>query len=231
MLAIELPEIAPKVLWEFWGFGFTETMLSGLVTVVVLIVIAIIIRVFAIPKWKSDYSKCSGLQLIVCGLVEGVDDNLEPSVYVHTHGRNQFLSFWYFAVVCFIFFGTMIEVFSLRPPTSSLSMTIAFALFTFLFIHVLGIKEAKKHNRLKQRLLRYANPINIITDAVVPISMSLRLFISVLSGFIIMDLVYLIPFPIAYPAIGNIMFTLFHAVIQSYVFFILSASFISEAIE
>ncbi|MDR1138544.1 MAG: F0F1 ATP synthase subunit A [Clostridiales bacterium] len=227
----DLPQIPPKILWSLGGFDFTETMLSGAITALVLIAIALVLRVFVIPKWTSDYTKSTGLQILLCSLLEGVDKDLHSSVYMHTKERNRFLSFWFFAVVCYIFLGTMIEIFALRPPTSSLSMTLAFALFTFVFIHVLGVREATKHNRSKARLLHYLNPINILTDAVVPISMSLRLFISVLSGYLIMHLIYSIPFPIAYPAIGNIMFTLFHAVIQSYVFFVLSASFIAEAIE
>ena len=227
----ELPKIAPKVLWEFWGFGFTETMLSSSITILILIAVALCLRIFALPRWKRNYSNSSGLQILVFNLVEGVDNNLDSAIYKHSDNRNKFLSFWYLTVVCYIFLGTMLEVFALRPPTASLSMTLAFALFTFLFIHFLGVREANKHKRFKTRFLHYLNPINIITDSVVPVSMSLRLFISVLSGYLIMHLVYTIPFPLVYPALGNLMFTLFHAIIQSYVFFVLSASFIQEAIE
>lgn len=228
---LETPPIAPRVLWRFWGIDFTETMLSGGITVLVLIGIAVFLRIFILPRWKRDYSHSSGFQILVFDLLEGIDANLESAIYAHTHKRNRFLSFWFLAVVMYIFLGTMLEVFALRPPTSSLSMTLAFALFTFLFIHYMGVREANKHNKSKTRLLHYANPINIITDSVVPISMSLRLFISVLSGYIIMHLIYSLPAPVAYPVLGNLMFTLFHAVIQSYVFFVLSASFIQEAIE
>jgi F-type H+-transporting ATPase subunit a len=227
----EMPEIAPRVLWQFWGINFTETMLSGAITVLLLIVVAAFIRIFGIPRWKKKYKSMGAVQTIVESLVEGVNNNVQELVLHHTNGRFKFLSFWYHGVVCYIFVGTMIEVFGLRPPTASLSLTLAFAIFTFLFIHILGLIEAKANKRFAKRLLHYVNPINLITDSVVPFSMSMRLFISVFSGYLIMRLLYSIPFPIGYPAIGNIIFTLFHALIQSYVFFVLSTSFIAEGVE
>ena len=82
-----------------------------------------------------------------------------------------------------------------------------------------------------KRLLHYANPINLVTDGVVPFSLALRMFGSVFSGYLIMHLIYSLPFPIGYPIIGNVIFTMFHALMQSYVFIMLSMCFVSEAIE
>ncbi|MDR3021287.1 MAG: F0F1 ATP synthase subunit A [Clostridiales bacterium] len=226
----ELPEITPKVL-TLWGFEITETMLSGAVTVAVLVILALVIRLFCIPRWRKHLSSTTGVQTVLEKLVEGIESNCDEMIFVHSKNQFRFLTFWFFAVVLYIFFGTFIEVLALRPLTASLSMTLTVALFTFVFIHILGFVQASSHKQLKNRFKHYLNPINIITDSVVPMSMALRMFISVFSGYLIMSLLYSIPFPVAHPVIGYLIFTLFHAVVQSYVFFVLSTGFISEAIE
>lgn len=84
-----------------------------------------------------------------------------------------------------------------------------------------------------KRLIHYCNPINVISDVVVPVSLALRMFGSVFSGYIIMHLIYGLPIfaRVALPAVGSVIFTLFHALIQSYIFMFLSMSFIGEAID
>lgn len=83
------------------------------------------------------------------------------------------------------------------------------------------------------KILRFANPINDLTDIVIPFSMALRMFGSVFSGYLIMHLIYSLPWfaKIALPALASVIFTIFHALIQSYIFMFLSMSFISEATE
>ena len=129
--------------------------------------------------------------------------------------------------------GVLIELFGLRPAIADVGACVALALCTFIFIHTLGFMK-NKHRRLKH----YLNPINIITDLAVPVSMTFRLFGSILSGMVIMDLIYIIVegiwytvLPVFLPAIVTPLFTLFHAFIQSYVFASLSLTFVSEAIE
>ena len=68
--------------------------------------------------------------------------------------------------------------------------------------------------------------------------MTFRLFGSILSGMIIMDMIYIliegiwyIGLPLILPAVLTPVFTLFHAFIQSYVFASLTLTFVQEAIE
>jgi F-type H+-transporting ATPase subunit a len=106
-----------------------------------------------------------------------------------------------------------------------------FGILSFLMIFTLGFKERKG-----KRALHYLNPLFTLTDLVVPVSIALRMFGSVFCGFLIMDLIYaLLPSWILYTGIiaafGNVMFTMFHALIQSYVFMFLSMCLINEATE
>ena len=225
------PELFPQVIGSIGGLKITETMLSATITVGIIIVFAIIIRLLCIPKWQKNLGKSGIIQSLLESLIGGVVHNVDELITPHTKTKKtNFFGFWFFGIVVYIFVGTCIELLGFRPPTSELSFTLVLGLFTFLFIHIAGAIEAARHRRGIKRLLHYVNPITLVTDGVVPISMALRLFISVFSGYLIMHLLYGV-IAIGVPVVGHIMFTLFHAFVQSYVFLMLSLSFISEAIE
>ena len=75
-------------------------------------------------------------------------------------------------------------------------------------------------------------PINIIGYIAVPVSLSLRLFANVLSGVVMMALVYglLRVIAIGWPAVLHVYFDLFSGAIQTYVFCMLTMTYLSDAI-
>ena len=224
-LNMELPSLQPKaIFFEGSPFKITDTMISAAITTVVIIIFAIIVRVAFIPRWKKTYDKKSGFRLLLEALVNMFEDNA-----VSTVGHNsKFIAPWYFAAAAFICIGTLLEMTGLRPPTSDLNVTLSLGVTTLVLINYYGFKEKKW-----RRFLRFANPINDLTDIVIPFSMALRMFGSVFSGYLIMHLIYSLPWfaKIALPALASVIFTIFHALIQSYIFMFLSMSFISEATE
>ena len=76
-------------------------------------------------------------------------------------------------------------------------------------------------------------PINIIGDLAVPVSLSLRLFANVLSGTVIMALVYglLSKIAVVWPAALHVYFDLFSGAIQTYVFCLLTMTYVNQAME
>ena len=77
------------------------------------------------------------------------------------------------------------------------------------------------------------SPINIIGEFAVPLSLSLRLFGNVMSGTVMMGLIYgLLPPPITtgIPSVLHVYFDLFSGCIQAYVFCMLSMVYISDKI-
>ncbi|HEY8423930.1 MAG TPA: FoF1 ATP synthase subunit a [Clostridia bacterium] len=219
-LSVSMPDIQAKE-FKIGGITITETMISFSVVVLALIIAAAIIRIFFIPRWEKS-NKVGSFQLLLEGLVNMVDSTAQELIGPKT----TFVGSVYFTAACFIALGTLIEMFGLRPPISDFNVTLVLGLFTFIIIQIYGIRKRKA-----KRLLRYLNPINIVTDGVVPFSLALRMFGSVFSGYLIMHLIYSLPFPIAYPLLGNLIFTVFHAIMQSYVFIMLSICFISEALD
>ena len=217
--------VVPKEAFRIGSFIVTETMLSAAITVAAVVLFALAVRLFFIPRWKKEYEKKSGFRILIEYLVNMFDGN----AIEQTHNNSGFTGAFYFACAAFICVGTLTEMFNLRPPTSDLSLTLTLGILSFLVIFALGFKAKKG-----KRLLHYVNPINLLTDCVVPFSLALRMFGSVFSGYLIMHLIYtLLPMwlHVAVPAVGNVIFTIFHAVIQSYIFMFLSMCLINEAIE
>lgn len=217
--ALEVPDIAPGEVFRIGQFPVTQTMLSAFITMLVLVLFALVVRVFFIPRWRRVYDKKSGFRIFIEWIVGMFDRTAGDTVDKH---RN-FLGGWYFAAAALVCIGTLMELTGLRPPTSDLNLTVSLGLTTFVFVHFFGVRD-----RGVKRLLHYVNPINIMTDVAVPLSMALRIFGSVFSGYMIMELIYGV-IPVAVPALASVIFTLFHALIQSYIYMFLSFSFVAEA--
>jgi len=217
------PMPAPKILYEKGSLRFTETMLSALVTVAVILIFAAVVRIFFIPRWRKKES-FGAFRMMIEGLVSVFDKEALDK----NERYGGFTGAWYFGCSFYICVGILMDLVGLRPPISSLAQTLTLGFTTFVIIHMLGFFK-KKH----KRLLHYLNPISLITDIVVPFSMALRLFGAVYSGYLVMHLVYSLPWwkVVGLSQVASVMFTLFHALIQSYVFMLLSMSFVQEAIE
>lgn len=217
-----LPTIAPKVLYTVGGFDITVTMLSTVIVTGVLIVFAAAVRIFCIPRWNKDFRSMSLLRMFLEWVVGLFDTNAEDMTEKYSNAVGAV----YFGCSAFIMFGILIELFGLRSPLSDLNCNLVLGFVTFF--SVLAIGFLKKRSK---RLVHYTAVIPLVTDCVVPFSMALRLFGSVFSGFLIMDIVYMTPLRNLLPVVLAPIFTLFHALMQSYIFMFLSMNFINEAIE
>ena len=123
----------------------------------------------------------------------------------------------------------------LRPPTADFGITLPIALITFGIIQYQGFK-AQKFGKIKGLFepIFLFFPINLISEISTPLSMSLRLFGNVLSGTIIMALIYgLLPkfILVAWPAALHAYFDVFAGALQAYVFCVLTMVFTKNAVE
>ncbi len=226
-LSEELQEkVFPKNVIEFGPFAVNDSVISGFIVVAALLLAALILRLTVIRRWKTTPT---GGQMFLEWLVSFFDKSADEM----TEKYSGLMGPYTLGAAAYICCGVLIELFGLRPAIADVCACLALALCSFLFIHTLGFVKNKY-----RRLLHYVNPINIITDLAVPVSMTFRLFGSILSGMVIMDLIYIVVgkiwylgIPVVIPAVLTPIFTLFHALIQSYVFASLSLTFVSEAIE
>ena len=223
----ELQEkIFPHNIIEKGIFVVNDSVFSGFIVVVALLLVALILRLTIIRKWKTTPT---GGQMFLEWLVSFFDKSADEM----TEDYGGLMGPYTLGAAAYICCGVLVELFGLRPAIADIGACVSLALCTFLFIHTLGF-----HKNKARRLLHFLNPINIVTDLSVPVSMTFRLFGSILSGMVIMDMIYIlvegiwyIGLPLILPAVLTPLFTLFHAFIQSYVFASLTLTFVQEAIE
>ncbi len=136
-------------------------------------------------------------------------------------------------IFIFILLSNISSLFGLRPPTADYGVTLALALMSFTLIHYNEFKYQKVKGVIQGLCDPWPIwiPINIIGNIAVPISLSLRLFANILSGTVMMALVYglLSKIAIIWPAALHVYFDLFSGTIQTYVFCMLTMTYITNA--
>ncbi len=211
-------------------FGHTVWITT---THICLLIVILSIMVFALAAnraMKHATDVPGGFQNLVELVVEKLD-----GVVNGTMGKNapKFLNY-IGTIFIFILMSNIAGLFGLRPPTADYGVTLPLGLATFTMV----LFNKFKHQKIKGVIKGLCDPwpiwapINIIGDIAVPISLSLRLFANVLSGTVMMALVYglLSRIAIIWPAALHVYFDLFSGAIQTYVFTMLTMTYISDAI-
>ena len=211
---------------ELW---ITNTHVSLLLVVLTLTILALFAN-RAIKK--ADPNEVPGTFLnIIEYLVELVDGLTRNNM-----GDKHFSKFSNYigTLFAFLLVANLSGLFGLRPPTADYGVTLGLALITFVLIHYNGFKYEKAGHVTKLFQPVLLTPINIIGEIATPMSMSLRLFGNILSGTVMMGLLYgLLPKLLQFfiwPIFGGLhaYFDVFSGAIQSYVFCTLTMVFISQ---
>lgn len=199
---------------NFGGVLVGPSFFSALFTTAIILLLCLLIRIFVIPKFKNVPGK---FQMCLEGIVNFFDNITNDSTYKY----KRILAPYIFTAACYICLGTLIELFGIRPVMSDINACIGMALFTYLQIVVYSLI-----NRGPIKGLMHS-----VKEVTIAVSFSFRLFGSILSGLLIMELVYsYLWLSFVVPAFLSVIFTLFHAFIQAYVFAMLSSLFLGDAI-
>lgn len=205
---------------EFW---ITTTHVSILVVMLILLVFSIA----ANHKIRHADEIPGGFQNIVELIVEFLDKMVYGSM-----GKNgkKFLNY-IGSLFLFILISNISGLFGLRAPTADYGVTLPLGLMTFAIIQYNNIK----YNKVGAftglfKPLPFLFPINLIGEIAVPFSLSLRLFGNVLSGTVMMSLIYslLSRIAIGWPGILHIYFDVFSGAIQTYVFCMLTMVYTTD---
>lgn len=209
-----------------FGMAVNPGLISAFIVTAILLVAALVIRVFLIPKFKFVPGKA---QMLIEQLV-GMFDNMAKSSSPRING---FLGAYIFVAGTYVFSSTLFELFGIQAdttaghiitlpaPLSDVNAAIALGCLSYLIILSGGIAGAGLHG-IGSTLKEFS----------LPISMSFRLFGALLSGLLVTELVYYyVSMSFVLPVIIAVMFTLLHALIQSYVLTMLTALFYGEVSE
>ena len=78
---MELPQIAPRVLYTIGDFNITVTMFTSLLVTVALIVFAVIVRVACIPRWNKNILSVTPLRMLLEWIVGMFSNDSEELDY------------------------------------------------------------------------------------------------------------------------------------------------------
>ena len=196
-----------------------------------IIVLALIGIAFTISRVMKRATEVPGnVQNVAELAVDMLDGVVKGGMGKSAHKFMNYIG----TVFIFILICNLSSLFGLRPPTADYGVTLPLGLITFVLIHFNKFKHQKVSGVIKGLCDPWPIwvPINIIGDIAVPISLSLRLFANVLSGTVMMALVYglLSIIALGWPAVLHVYFDMFSGAIQTYVFCMLTMTYISDAI-
>lgn len=214
--------------YEFKLFGTTVSINTTMVcTVIVCLAVLAMILVLRHEIMK-DYDEPNTIQNIAEMLVETLDSMVEGSMGKFAPKYRNYVEM----LMIFILFSNISGLFGLRPPTADFATTFGLALVTFVLIEYAWIRY-NGISFVKDLFQPFPIffPVNVISEFATPVSMSLRLFGNVLSGTIMLGLWYtLMPWfaKIGIPTFLHAYFDLFSGAIQTYVFGMLTMTFITD---
>lgn len=202
---------------ELW---LTTTHVSVLIVTAVLTIFAVFVRC----RLKDTEGSPGVLQNVAEFTVEKLDGMVYGSMGEKGKNYRNYIG----VLFLFILFGNLSGILGLRPPTADFGITLPLGLISFVIIQYNNIKW----NRLGAVKALFEPvfiffPINLIGEIAVPFSLSLRLFGNIMSGTVMMSLIYglLSQIAIGWPGVLHIYFDIFSGCIQTYVFCMLTMVF------
>ncbi|MFI3230001.1 MAG: F0F1 ATP synthase subunit A [bacterium] len=229
-------DFGAKIITQIGGINITQTMMNTWILIAILTIVCVVIR-GKISKFSD--TPTTTFQNIIEFFIETMED-----FTIQNMGEDyKHFASWFFGVFVFVLTSNYFGLLSFRPPTADLSTTLALALSTFALIHVMGIKVNGMGSYLKGYVepMPVLLPINIIGEVATPISLSLRLFGNILGGTIIMGLLNntlqqgnILIQAVGFGAITPVLhayFDIFAGFLQTFIFVILSMTFIKQKID
>lgn len=205
---------------------------ASIVNTVLVVIVLSIFALYVNNKIKSAdvNAKPTGIQNIIEILVEAIN-NL---VITNMGEKNMGFAPYIFTLMLFLGVANLLGLIGLTPPTSDYSVTLSLALITFFTTQIMLFKTRRG---LGGYLKSFGEPfvllapLNVIGELANPVSLSFRLFGNIMSGGIIMTLLYnaLGYFaPIVTPAL-HAYFDVFSGLLQTFIFGMLTMIFIGGA--
>lgn len=211
---------------SIFGIEISETIALAWAVMAILIIAAVIIRVFILRKFKPVPK---GIQNVLEMFVDFAENFAKSSLGEHGASYAAYV----FTIAIMIVSTSLTELFGFRPPSTDINFTIALAVMSFVLINFYGIYHTGFFGRIRWffKPKAFMFPVNLVTHMVIPVSLSFRLFGNMFAGMVVMDLLYSVVYlSVGIPAALAIYFNLFHVGIQTYIFLILTLSFMEETV-
>lgn len=217
-------------IFQYNFFGHPVWITTTHVCCLIVLLSLMLFGFLAGRKMKHAEEVPEGFQNFVELVVELLDGMVDG-----TMGKNGVKFRNYIGTIfIFILVSNLSGLLGLRPPTADYGTTLPLGIMTFTLIFFNKLKYQKVSGFIKGLCDPWVfwAPINVIGDIAVPISISLRLFANILSGTVMMALIYglLSKIAIIWPAALHVYFDMFSGAIQTYVFCMLTMVYVSDKI-
>lgn len=224
-------EVVPEELTiPLIGVVADESVLVGLCITVLILVLSLLFRYLAFPRFKEQPGKAQSMVETAVQYTERYVDGTVGDSFKHIGLAPYVFSLGFYLILC-----SVVETIGFPSPAANLSMTASLALISFVQINYYAIKKKGVFKRIKSfgHPTPVVAPMKVLSDAMTPVSLACRLFGNILGGAVVMALLYgaLGVFSVGPPAVLGLFFSVFHPLIQAFIFITLTLNFINEAIE
>ncbi|MCL2071542.1 MAG: F0F1 ATP synthase subunit A [Oscillospiraceae bacterium] len=217
----------PLVVAEFELFGITLRLTESVTVqwVIMLILGTLFFILGRNLKVKPEGKRQAFAEMVVTFFTGTVKDTMG--------GGYRRYSPYIGTLFCFSLFLSLSGLMGFRPPTSDISVILAWGVITFILVQ----RNRFKTGRLWGGLKSYTDPIpvmlpmNIVGELANPLSQSFRHYGNILGGLIIGSIVYwaLGNFALVVPAVLSIYFDIFGAVVHAFIFSTLTMVYVAGA--
>lgn len=220
--------------------GLQTTVFSILIITAVIIVFLIFIN--GKLKKFDPMDEPKGIVLLMMVAVQTIDNMVKEKTNDEVA---KTLTPYMLTVALYLFMANISGLFALETPTSNYSVTLVLAAITCILIEVYSAKARGTKSYIKTWFEPFAPfvVLNLFSKMSTLLSLSLRLFGNILSGGILMSVIYqmlasvskMIPFMGEFNIMGVLVapvlhfyFDLFSGVMQAFIFITLTISFIGK---
>lgn len=219
--------VGPKIIFKIAGLNITETIINQWIVIIIIMGLVLFLthNMEVTPRRRRQQ------------LAEYIYDFFTNNVYDNM-GRNYARFIPYIgALFMMSILGSLVSLIGLRSVTADYSVTLTWAVITFVMIQTNAIYHKKLSGYAKGFFepVPFLAPLNVVSEFITPISMSFRHFGNISAGMIISMLVYFglsHIHPIAQvgiPAVLSLYFDLFGSFIQAFIFIMLTMCFVANA--
>lgn len=207
-----------------------DTIVNMWIVTILLAILAFVVN-NKIKKANADDVPSNFLNVVEI-LVESVENLVKSTM----GPQNMKFAPYMLTLALFLAVANLFGLIGFSPPTSDYSVTLSLALITFVLTQYWSFKNAGGLGGYLKGFtepMAFLTPLNVIGEIANPISLSFRLFGNIMSGGIIMGLLYqalgIIAPVVAAPL--HAYFDVFSGLLQTFIFIMLSMIFIGGAAE
>lgn len=223
--SLEVNIFAARTGIVIFGYDISETVLVSWGVMAIIIFAALVLRIFFIPRFKDEPT---GVQAALEAAVGWIEDFAATRM----KKRSGFLNVLLFTLAVTLLGCGIADLAGFRSPASdpTFTLTIAFMIYIVINVYAIVYRKKKKNPLIDGASVFVRTIYKFVSGISTPVSMGCRLFGNMISGTIVMDLIYtaLGSAALGIPDIIALYFGVFSSLIQMYIFITLTLTYVAD---